>query len=153
MEDFLTQAFIRLRERLSPSSEDALQEAFCRLWKRKVAFRDERHAESSLALTSRNIFIDEYRKKKRVSFVGIEGKNLEYEEDVSKEGLFRRVEAELERSLSPLQRDVIRRHEYEGESFEDIAKDLGMTGAAVRMQVSRARKILRDRFNESDDRL
>ena len=64
------------------------------------------------------------------------------------EALFRRVEASVEEELSETQKEIIRMHEYEGMTFEDIANELGMTPAAVRMQASRARKILREKYRE-----
>ena len=64
------------------------------------------------------------------------------------EALFRRVEASVEKELSEIQKEIIRMHEYEGMTFEDIANELGMTPAAVRMQASRARKILREKYRE-----
>ena len=149
--DFLTQAFIRIRGRRTP--EDALQEAFVRLWKNKYRPRDEGEAVALLSRTARNITIDEYRKARRRQTESIEGRQLVQEEDDSRarEMLFRRVEASIETELSELQRTIVKRHEYEGETFEEIAKDLGMQPAAVRMQVSRARKALREKFRKDDE--
>lgn len=68
------------------------------------------------------------------------------------EALFRKVEASVDSELTDLQKLIVRKHEYEGQSFERIAKDLGMRQEAVRMHISRARKILRDKFrNETDE--
>ena len=41
-------------------------------------------------------------------------------------------------------------HEYHDMTFEEIAEELDMQPAAVRMQASRARKILRDKFREDN---
>ena len=69
-----------------------------------------------------------------------------------REALFRKVEASVDSELTDLQKLIVRKHEYEGQSFERIAKDLGMRQEAVRMHISRARKILRDKFrNETDE--
>jgi RNA polymerase sigma-70 factor (ECF subfamily) len=40
----------------------------------------------------------------------------------------------------------MRMHEYEGATFESIASRLGMQPAAVRMQISRARKLIREKY-------
>ena len=69
---------------------------------------------------------------------------------LEREALFRKVEASLDRDITLLQKKVIQLHEYEGLSFEEIAKELGMQPAAVRMQASRARKVLRDKFRNND---
>ncbi len=146
--DFLTEAFLSLKDRWK--AEDALQEAFCRLWGKKYKARTLQEAKGLLSRTGRNIEIDEYRKSKRWRTVGIEGLVLEAEEYSRKdrEELFRKVEASVDKELSELQKMVVRLHEYEGRTFEDIAKELGMSPAAVRMQASRARKLLRDKFRE-----
>ena len=62
--DFLTTAFQRLRLRMGrggrgdDESEDALQEAFCRLWPRRERLDDAAQAEGMLAVAARNIRID-----------------------------------------------------------------------------------------------
>lgn len=145
--DFLTKAFIHLKERRKPS-EDALQDAFCRLWGRK--FSSEAHAEAMLARTVRNISIDEYRRSARKRTEPLEGKQVAAEDDlqVDKEALFKKVEDYMEQELSPTQRKIVSLHEYEGLTFEEISSRLGMQSAAVRMQISRARKLIREKFRD-----
>jgi len=58
------------------------------------------------------------------------------------------VEASIDRELSKTQRRILRRHEYEGVTLEKIAEEMGMQPAAVRMQISRARKALREKFRK-----
>lgn len=160
--DFLTEAFKSLRSRRrfsslgvgkvslqgrrSPSSEDALQDAFCKLWGRK--FSSEMHAEAMLAKTAKNITIDEYRKISRTRVESLEGRQVAAEDcdPMEKEALFRKVEASIDEMLSPLQSKIIRMHEYEGTTFKGIASRLGMQPAAVRMQISRARKLIREKY-------
>ena len=72
------------------------------------------------------------------------------EEDVSenREALFRRVEEMVDTELTDLQRLIIRRHEYESVTLEKIAEELGMQPPAVRMQLSRARKTIREQYRK-----
>lgn len=151
-EEFLTEAFVRLKGRWRPQAEDALQEAFCRLWGRKYNLRSEREAEALLARTSRNISIDEARKRQRRPTVPLDERIRWGEEEVcsaqERETLFRQVEASIDRELSKTQRRILRRHEYEGVTLEKIAEEMGMQPAAVRMQISRARKALREKFRK-----
>ena len=99
--------------------------------------------------------IDEFRKAERhPRQVSIDGRQIEDEgsDAAEREDLFRKVEASVDSELTELQKLIVRKHEYEGQSFERIAKDLGMRQEAVRMHISRARKILRDKFrNETDE--
>ena len=151
-EDFLTEAFVSLKDKWK--AEDALQEAFCRLWGRKYKVSSLKEAVGLLSRTVRNIEIDELRKAGRRKTVGFDKAGLEEDSGeamaLEREALFRKVEASLDRDITLLQKKVIQLHEYEGLSFEEIAKELGMQPAAVRMQASRARKVLRDKFRNND---
>ena len=149
-EDFLTEAYISLRDRWK--AEDALQEAFCRLWGRKYKVASFKEAVGLLSRTGRNIEIDEYHKSRNRRNVSVDDVRIEDGSAAAAEraALFRKVEASLESELTRLQKQILRMHEYDDMSFEDIAEELGMQPAAVRMQASRARKTLRDKFRKED---
>lgn len=151
-EDFLTEAFVSMKDRWK--AEDALQEAFCRLWGRKYKVSSLKEAVGLLSRTVRNIEIDEFRKSRSRKTVGLDKAGLEDDSETAmaleREALFRKVEASLDRDITLLQKKIIQLHEYEGLSFEGIAKELGMQPAAVRMQASRARKLLRNKFRNND---
>ena len=154
MADILTETYQRIRQRLkvgagklladAEAAEDALQDAFVRLWGR-YEVRSGREAEALLTRTVRNVSIDQLRKRKTVPLSG----DLP-EEDVSenREALFRRVEEMVDTELTDLQRLIIRRHEYESVTLEKIAEELGMQPPAVRMQLSRARKTIREQYRK-----
>ena len=151
-EDFLTEAYMSLRDRWK--AEDALQEAFCRLWGRKYKVTSFNEAVGLLSRTGKNIEIDEYRKTRNKRKVNVEDVRIEDRPSAvaEKETLFRKVEASLESELTKLQKEIIRMHEYHDMTFEDIAEELGMQPAAVRMQASRARKTLRDKFRKENEK-
>ena len=75
MADILTETYQRIRHRLKAgagkiltdanAAEDALQDAFVRLWKR-YPIRNEKEAEALLSRTVRNASIDQLRKRKTV---------------------------------------------------------------------------------------
>jgi RNA polymerase sigma-70 factor (ECF subfamily) len=154
MADILTETYQRIRQRLkvgagklladAEAAEDALQDAFVRLWGR-YQVRNGREAEALLTRTVRNVSIDQIRKRKTVPLAG----DLP-EEDVgdNREALFRRVEEMVDNELTDLQRRIIRLHEYEGLTLEKIAEELGMQPPAVRMQLSRARKTIRELYKK-----
>ena len=149
-EDFLTEAYISLKDRWK--AEDALQEAFCRLWGRKYKVASFKEAVGLLSRTGRNIEIDEYRKSRNRRKVSVDDVRIEDGSAAAaeREALFRKVEASLESEITKLQKQILRMHEYDDMSFEEIAEELGMQPAAVRMQASRARKTLRDKFREEN---
>ena len=154
MADILTETYQRIRQRLkagagkmladTEAAEDALQDAFVRLW-RHYPIRTEKEAEALLTRTVRNVSIDRLRKQRTISLAG----DLP-EEDIgeSREALFRRIEGLMETELSDLQKLIIQKHEYEGVTLEKIAEELGMQPPAVRMQLSRARKTIREHYRK-----
>jgi RNA polymerase sigma-70 factor (ECF subfamily) len=157
MADYLTEAFLRIRGKLmagskrllrdTASSEDALQDAFVKLWGRyRIGSLAE--AEALLNRTVRNTSVDVLRRRKTIPLEG----DMPGDDDnlAEREALFKKVEKLINSSLSELQQYIIRRHEYEGATLKTVAKELGMTHSAVRMQLSRARKTIRDRYNEQE---
>ena len=153
MADILTETYQRIRERLkagagkmlsdAEAAEDALQDAFVRLWGR-YQVRSEREAEALLTRTVRNVSIDQLRKRKTVPLA----MDLPEERTENREALFRRVEEMVDTELTDLQQLIIRRHEYESVTLEKIAEELGMQPPAVRMQLSRARKTIREQYRK-----
>ena len=125
------------------AAEDALQDAFVRLWGR-YQVRSEKEAEALLTRTVRNVSIDSLRKQKTVPLAG----DLPEEAEENREALFRRVEEMVDTELTDLQKLIIRRHEYESVTLEKIAEELGMQPPAVRMQLSRARKTIREQYRK-----
>ena len=153
----MTDAFLRIKGKLlggtrlllhdTASAEDALQDAFVKLWGR-YRIRSPQEAEAILNRTVRNNAVDELRRRKTIP---IEDDLADEEHDAAeREALFRRVEELIENDITDTQKYIIRRHEYEGVRLESVAKELGMTPPAVRMQLSRARKTIRDRYYEQE---
>ena len=144
MEDFLTYAFLSLRERMKRRNaswtEDALQDAFVRLWGRYEP-ESVSQAKALLTTAAKHAEIDEKRRRKTVP---LDGDVMEEESSVKeREELFLRVDDLIRTRLTDIQQYIIRRHQYEGASLEKVARELGMKPPAVRMQLSRARKTIR----------
>ena len=123
-------------------------------WGGKYKVGSVKEAIGLLSKTGRNLEIDEYRKSvRRPALVKLGDRQVEDEPDDSgeREALFRKVEESVDSELTDLQRLIVRKREFEGRSFERIAKDLGMSQEAVRMHISRARKILREKFGNENE--
>ena len=164
-EEHLTSVFTRMRKRLQrlamqflPSEEDAddaLQEAFCRLWPRADALTNAEQAEAATTLTVRNLCIDEARRRNRRPTLELMPERDEADEPepspqeaMEREEQFALIEEILHQRLTPLQQQVLKMKEYEEMSYEEIATRLGMEQTAVRMNLSRARKQLREEFRK-----
>ena len=148
---FLTDAFVRLRQKLKGVSggilpdpggaEDVLQDSFVRLWRRKYPLSSEKEAEALLARTVRNASLNEKRRRRTVP---LETDILDDSPDNGeKEQAYAEMRRKIESELSEIQRYILEEKEFGGRTLDEIAKELKMEPAAVRMQLSRARKTLR----------
>ncbi len=134
-------------------AEDAVQEVFIKLWQMREKL-DEYHSIDALATTmTKNYCIDQIRKRKR-SYLE-ELKNQEYSHINSSSPFERQENLEdyeiihkLIDRLPEAQKQVIKFRELEGLSYEEIAQKTGQNINALRVTISRARKIIRDEYNK-----
>lgn len=147
-EEILTQAFTRLRKRflqqalrMLPSledAEDALQDVFVRLWPRADTMDTSSDVEALTTVALRRRAIDLNRRRNVVSIE----EPASVEQGSDDRDALQEAEWLMEQLLTPLQRDIIRLKEFEDRPYSEVAAMLGMQEAAVRMQLSRARKKL-----------
>jgi len=158
-EDLLTSAFVKLRTVLKgragrvlgseSAADDALQEAFYKLWRRNYPLRSEQDAEALLSRAVSNAAVDELRRRKRAPLIAGEGEDEADEmAPEGKEEMLQRVQGLIDSELTPLQRGILRRRDVQGRSYEAIAAEFGMQETAVRMQLSRARKTIREQYRK-----
>lgn len=156
----LRKGFLRLAMRFLPNKEDAddaLQEAFFRLWKHADQIGSREEAEALTVVTVKNLCIDTLRKKNCLSTVELDENRDEAisdsaTESLEKEEQFRMVERIIARRLTPVQQQILHMKEYEGKKYNEIADILGMQEPAVRMQLSRARKEIRECYLKQMER-
>ena len=157
-EDFLTSAFVKMRTVLrgtasrllgnEAAADDALQEAFYKLWNRHYVLASESDAAALLSRTVRNEAVDTLRQRKRHPQDSIEGRELPEETTEEREDLLRNIKQLISSQLTPIQQEILQRRDYNGEEYASIAEDLGMQETAVRMQLSRARKTIRETYRK-----
>lgn len=145
----VTRRFLNDKE----SGEDALQEAFCRLWQHHSVIDNERDARALAVTTVRNICVDVLRKQKsgiccefedKRNMLSVDSPDMEIERYET----FRLVEDIINHRLTNMQREILHRREYNGESIEQISLALNMQPSAVRMHLSRARKEIRTCYKQ-----
>ncbi|MDD6131636.1 MAG: sigma-70 family RNA polymerase sigma factor [Bacteroidales bacterium] len=163
--DTLTSAFVRLRYRLhriasgilgdSDDADDALQDAFCRLWAHRERIKTAGEAEAMSVTTVHNVCIDFVRRNSRSPMVGIDESRDTIDDNaddaLQREHILDDVQRIIAQNLSPQQRIVLDLREVQGLSFEAIAEMLSMQPAAVRMTLSRARKTIREIYLNTSD--
>lgn len=155
-EQTLISAFSRWRNRMLrqalrflPSKEDAedvLQDAFIRLWAKAEQIETEKDAASLATVVIRNMAVDHYRQQKRKpQTTDVEMLDLQ-EETADIDERRQLVDEIMQRVLTPLQLRIVELREYEGLGYDEVASILGMQQPAVRMQLSRARRAIREEY-------
>ena len=133
-------------------AEDAVQDAFCKMWERREQMSDEREVAAVITTTVKNVSIDALRKQTHHATIDIddvaEPPSTAEAETNEAEERFRRIEALIESELSPTARHVLRRREYDGADFDTIAQELDLQPTAVRMHLSRARQKIMNAYLE-----
>lgn len=157
--DRITTAFMTLREQMLSLAEritgnrddaaDAVQDAFVKLWQQREHYESASHARGAGMITVRNSSIDLARRSSHASDIPVE-QAADTAIDTSNEetdSTYQQVRRIIDNELSPRQRAIIDMREIEEMQFEDIAKRLGMQPAAVRVELSRARKRVREMYH------
>ncbi len=163
----LTAAFERLRHNLrrmaarivgdDAAADDALQDAFVKLWCRHDAIATEDEAAALVTTTVKHLSIDRRRRQAAAPQLMAldEDRDAQTEaaaliddadEAAEAEARYREVEVLMQRVLTPAARQILHWRDYEGVPYADIAHRLHMSETAVRMQLSRARKAVRQAY-------
>lgn len=153
--DELTSSFLGLRDKLhhialnylesDEDAKDALQDTWLKLRNgSKVETTSE--AKNKLVTVLRHVCIDHLRKAKSipidtVSAYETKGYNMDVED-------LKHLETLLQKGLTPQQREIFDLVTHEGMEYEQIAEKLSMTVEAVRMNMSRIRKKMRETYNK-----
>ena len=140
---------LSLAERITGNRDDAadaVQDAFVKLWQQRGNYKDARHAQGAGMMTVRTTSIDMARRNRHQADIPID-QAAETAEDLSDNDrslAYRQVLKIIDSDLSHKQRLIIDMREMQGMEFDDIAKQLNMTAANVRVELSRARKRVRE---------
>jgi RNA polymerase sigma-70 factor (ECF subfamily) len=132
-------------------AEDVVQEIFLKLWKLNTRL-DSYNSIEALAMTMiRNYCIDTLRKAKNESDHNMTHEVIDTRPDISPyENMVRnenkRLLTELIDRLPEQLSKLIRLHDLDGLSYEEIAGSEGMNINTIRVSISRARKMIRDEF-------
>ena len=160
--DILTSTFLRLRSRLLASArgllanegaaDDALQEAFYKLWARRESIVSRSQAEGLSVVAVRNTCIDALRRSSHLAEQPLDQTAECIEDSDGKDArseLYDAVKRIIDSRLSERERMVLTMRDSQGIAFADIADELGITEANARMILSRARKCVRETYLSS----
>ena len=149
----LTASFMALREKLHRSAirflkndedaKDALQDTFFRLWK-TGGVESDAEARNKLFTVLRNICIDRLRKPTAISVDESCAESVAVQPDFTED--MKRLEALISTGLTETQRRIYSMVANDGMEYEDIASALDMSAEAVRVNMCRARKKIRENY-------
>ncbi len=154
--DRITNAFTTLREQMLSLAEritgnrddaaDAVQDAFVKLWQQRGRYETTSHAQGAGMMTVRTTSIDMARRNSHQANVSIEqaADEIEPVSDAELDLAYRQVRRIIDNDLSPNQRLIIDMREVQEMEFDEIANRMNMTAANVRVELSRARKRVRE---------
>lgn len=130
-------------------AEDVVQEVYVKLWTMRNELPDYKSIEALAVRITRNLCLDQLRRRK-VSQAAIkeeQHKIADYPETPA-EDLERREDKEmihsLIASLPEPQRSLVHLRHLEGKEYEEISEMVNMNINAIRVSISRARKMMRE---------
>ena len=153
--DLLTYAFLSLRDKLhltalrllkdDEDARDAVQDAFFNLW-RSGSVSTDAEARNKLFAVLRNLCIDRLRTPQHITLSDAvkSATTVQPDADIDMSAMGKL----LSRGLSDTQMEIYTCVVHYGMEYEDIAARLGMTVEAVRVNMSRARKKIKDNYNK-----
>ena len=159
--DVLTSSFLGLRDKLhhialnylesDEDAKDALQDTWLKL-RNGGEIETTSEARNKLVTVLRHVCIDRLRKAKPIPLDAVSVREMKGYNIVEDNGEYqlselKRLEALLQEGLTPLQREIFNLVTHEGMEYEQVAEKLSMTVEAVRMNMSRTRKKMRETYN------
>lgn len=140
----------RFSKRLLDDEEEAkdiVQEVFIKLWKKGDGLMEYKSIEALAMVTTRNLCLDKLKAKKypseSIDKLRDEVEVTGYEEKQDLSDVVQKIH-QIIKTLPELQQSVIQLRDIEGYDFDEISGILDMNENAVRVNLSRARKKIRD---------
>lgn len=158
----LTDVFTVFRSRLralaariagDDEADDVLHDAFCRLWERQPVVEQEAEALRLSTTVVKNAAIDAFRRMRSHPGVALSDDiDVQPDEQPETEDTYAIVLRLSRRVLSETQLQVFTLHDIDGLSYQETADACGITEANARVILSRARRTIRNMYNENRDR-
>ncbi len=145
----------RLAKRLLVSreeAEDATQEVLLKLWKNKKNIENYKNVEAFSMTMTKNFCLDKLKSKQaqnlKIVHSNYQDHNVALQKQLELNDSMEWV-AKIIEDLPEQQKLVIQLRDIEQYDFDEIAKMLDMKPATVRVALSRARKIIREKLTNT----
>lgn len=129
-------------------SEDVVQEVMLKLWNIREQLHEYRSIEALAVKITHNLCMDVWRKK-RTKVLSIDRVTVPHQSTMTPERLLEekdemRLMYRIVDSLPPLQQTILRMRDIEEYETAEIAEITGCSAEAIRSNLSRARRKVRD---------
>ena len=145
----------RLAKRLlisTEEAEDATQEILLKLWNNKTKMQDYKNVEAFSMTMTKNFCYDKLKSKQaqnlKLVHSNYEDNNTSLQKQMELEDSVNWV-ARIIEDLPEQQRMIIQLRDIEEYDYDEIAKMLDMNNTAVRVNLSRARKTIREKLTNT----
>lgn len=131
-------------------AEDIVQEAYIKLWNKRDELMQVTNSEAYCVILLRNLCLDFLRAKKKNLFQSTEdtviSDNFALSDEIETIDEIKHIETIIG-LLPEKQRKIIRLRHFDDYSNEEIEEIMGLTSVNVRVLMSRARKRIKELFN------
>jgi RNA polymerase sigma factor (sigma-70 family) len=137
-------------------SEDAVQEVFVKLWKMNTRLDEYENVEALATTMIKNYCIDQFRKQKYAEKSDNNAYYLYHDSEPSPHEKLERNETSaimlrIIGDLPEIYREIIQLRDIEGLTYEEIVEKTGQNINTLRVNLSRARKSVRDEYKKYSD--
>ena len=149
---------LALRITLNPAeAEDIVQETMIKVWNKREQWNDIESIEAFCLTICRNISLDKMRKMENQNQSLSEGEHDAPDQSYSsnpEEQAMQQDRMQLIRQLinqlPEKQRSVMQLRDFEGKSYKEIAKVMGISEEQVKVNIFRARQTIRQKYFETE---
>lgn len=130
-------------------AEEILQDTFLKVWMHRTQLDPGQSFRSYVFTISRNLTLNFLRKaandrKLRNELFSMKVKVFNPIEEIMQEKELERIKTEAINLLPPRRRRIFEMSRFEGKSYEDISRELGISLSTVKNQMSKALETIRD---------
>lgn len=136
--------------RRQDEAEDAVQEVFIRLWKMGERLDGYDSIDALATTMTKNYCIDQIRKSRKLTDLNDMPNNFftASPADILESSESSAIIAEIITRLSANYREIVRLRDIDGYSYEEISQKTGQNINTIRVNLSRARAIIRDEYKK-----
>jgi len=133
-------------------AEDVVQDTMMRLWSKRAKLQTYRSIEAFAMIITKNLCLDQLRSRKRITVDLVDEHTVESSDPYKLTELsdtINRVYEEIDR-LPDQQKMIIHLRDIEGYDFDEIADIMDLSLNVIRVNLSRARKKIREALVNSN---